>query len=196
MGYGDLHIYDIVIFAAIAIFLVFRLRNVLGKKTGLNRQSKKKNDQANNLIKEKIKNKTAPELDENFIELKKAYGTLDDFNHNNFIDGAKKAFETIINAFNQGDKKTLQTLLTKDVYKTFEKAINENKIDSENQIFSLNISGVENVLINNGKIIIKIKFISEHIKNDDENTIVKKEDIWSFEKPLKSNNPNWLLCST
>ena len=41
-----------------------------------------------------------------------------------------------------------------------------------------------------------IKFISEQFKNNDENTKVKKEDTWSFEKLIKSKNPNWFLSST
>ena len=58
------------------------------------------------------------------------------------------------------------------------------------------VENIENVLIKQGKIIISIKFVSEHFKNNDESTILKKKDIWSFEKPIKSKNPNWLLCST
>ena len=38
MVYGDLQIFDIVVFAAIAVFLVFRLRNVLGKRTGFEKK--------------------------------------------------------------------------------------------------------------------------------------------------------------
>ena len=196
MGYGDLQFYDIIIFAAIAIFLVFRLRKVLGKRTGFEKKPKKDTEQQNNFIKNNNKDKIIPELDDKFVKLNKAYETLDDFDHKNFLDGAKVAFETIIDAFNQGDKITLKSLLTQEVYKTFEKAINDKNNDPESQIFSLNIEKVENTIINKGKIIIRIKFISEQFRNNDEKTIIKKEDTWSFEKLIKSNNPNWLLSST
>ena len=133
---------------------------------------------------------------DNIVELKKAYENLDSFNHKSFIDGAKLAFETIINAFNSGDKKTLKNLLTNEVFDAFEEEINKNNIDSESQIFSLNIEKIESVLVDQDKISIKIKFISEKFKNNDESTITKNEDIWTFEKPIKSKDPNWFLAST
>ena len=142
MGYGDLQIYDIIIFAGIAIFLVFRLRNVLGKRTGFEKnitnKVSPKNDEDNN----EQKTQNIPELNDNIIELKKAYETLGSFDHKKFIEGAKLAFETIINAFNNGDKKTLKKLLTKEVYLIFEKEINQNNTDSNNQFFSLNIQKI------------------------------------------------------
>ena len=86
--------------------------------------------------------------------------------------------------------------MTIETYGIFEKAINENLNDPESQIFSLNIERVESVTTNNHNITIRIKFISEQFKNNDESTITKKEDVWSFEKPFRSKNPNWLLSAT
>ena len=196
MGYGDFQFYDIVIFGAIAVFLIFRLRKVLGRKTGLEKGHKGKTEHTNNFIKDINKEKNIPELDDNFIDLKKAYETFEEFDHKNFLDGAEAAFETIINAFNKGDKTTLKDLLTKEVYVIFKKEIDEKNNDSESQLLSINIEKIESVLIDGGKIIIKIKFISEQFKKNDEGTIIKKEDVWSFEKLIKSKTPNWLLSST
>ena len=195
MVYGDLQIVDILIFAGIAAFLVFRLRNVLGKRTGF---SKKTKENFNLVPNEKngIKINPAPELQENISKLKTAYEAMDDFDHNNFIEGAKIAFETIINAFNKGDKKTLKNLLTPDVFTSFEEAIDSKKIDSDYQFYSLNIKNIESVTLDGGQIKICIKFISEQFKNNDESTVVKKQDVWTFEKAIKSDKPNWLLSST
>ena len=196
MEYGDLQIYDIIIFAGIAVFLVYRLRNVLGKRTGFEKNIDNKigpEDSKNN-IKTKLQN--IPELSDNFIELKKAYEALENFNDKKFVEGAKLAFETIISSFNGGDKKTLKKLLTKEVYLVFEKEINNKNIDPNNQFFSLNIEKIERVVVENGIIKISIRFISEQFKNNDENTIVKKQDVWTFEKPTSSQDPNWLLSST
>ena len=196
MGYGDLQFFDIIIFAGIAVFLVFRLRKVLGRKTGFEKKQKDATRPTKNIIKDRNKEKHIPDLEENFVELRKAYEAIEDFNHKDFFDGAKIAFDTIINAFNAGDKRTLKKLLINKTYKIFEKAINENNNDPESQIFSLNIKKIEKVSIVQDKITITIKFISEQFKNNDESTIIKKEDIWSFEKLIKSKNPNWLLSST
>ena len=196
MGYGDLQFFDIIIFAGIAVFLVFRLRKVLGKRTGFKKKKKDAPSSTKNIIKDRSKEKYIPDLEKDFAELKKAYETIEDFDHKDFFDGAKIAFETIINAFNIGDKKTLKRLLTDKTYKIFEQAINKNNNDSESQIFSLNIEKIEKVSITQDKIIITTKFISEQFKNNDESTIIKKEDIWSFEKSIESKDPNWLLGST
>ena len=195
MFYGDLQIIDIIIFAGIAAFLVFRLKNVLGKRTGFR---KKTHENLNKLPDEKndIKTKSIPELEENFSKLKTAYETINDFDHNSFLEGAKNAFETIINAFNRGDKKILKNLLTPEVFKSFEGAIDSKNIDSDYQFYSLNIKNVESVTLEGGQIKICIKFISEQFKNNDESTVIKKQDIWTFEKAIKSKNPNWLLSST
>ena len=195
MFYGDLQIFDIIIFAGIAVFLVFRLRNVLGKRTGfeknLNQKTKNHKSDINNNSMENI-----PELEEKISKLVVAYQTLEGFDHKKFLEGAKMAFETIINAFNKGDKKTLKTLVTKEVFKSFEEAIDTNNNNQEYQFYSLRIESVENVLVENGLIKICIKFISEQFKNNDESTVIKKQDIWTFEKLIKSKSLNWLLSST
>ena len=195
MVYGDLQIFDIVIFAAIAVFLVFRLRNVLGKRTGF---EKKPNNNVS-VQPTKTKETTAnnvPELEEKISKLKIAYETINDFDHKEFLEGAKRAFETIINAFNKGDKKTLKKLVTNGVFKSFEEAIDAKNINPDYQFYSLNIERIEKVFVEGNHIKICIKFISEQFKNNDENTVVKKQDNWTFEKIIKSKDPNWLLSST
>ena len=196
MGIGDLQFFDIIIFAAIAAFLIFRLRNVLGKRTGLEKNTQNNLKQKESLFENKSPKKPLPDLNKNIAELKKAYEVLEDFDHNNFLDGAKFAFETIINSFNKGDKKTLKKLLTEEVFQVFNSSIDDKNIDPESNIFSLNIEKVEGVVVNKGKITIRIKFISEQFKNNDESTKLRNEDTWSFEKPIKSKDPNWLLSST
>ena len=64
------------------------------------------------------------------------------------------------------------------------------------KFFSLNIEKIESVLVQKEKITITISFVSEQFKNNDETTVRKKIDLWSFEKNIKSKNPNWLLSST
>ena len=128
MVYGDLQFFDIIIFAGIAAFLVFRLKNVLGKRTGF---EKPKEQEINSKTSEtqNIVEKSSPELQENLSKLKIAYQAIGDFDHNNFLSGAKSAFETIINAFNSGDKKTLKSLLTPNTFLAFEEAINNKNND-------------------------------------------------------------------
>ena len=195
MVYGDLQIFDIIIFAGIAVFLVFRLRNVLGKRTGFEKKANSNSGTPQIKTKETTAN-SIPELEEKISKLKTAYETINDFNHKNFLEGAKRAFETIINAFNKGDKKTLKKLVAKDVFKSFEEAIDAKNTDPDYQFYSLNIERIEKVFVEGNRIKICIKFISEQFKNNDENTVVKKQDSWTFEKTISSQDPNWLLSST
>ena len=195
MIYGDLQLFDIVIFACIAVFLIFRLRGVLGKRTGFEKKFKQNQDKTNS-ENNKTNTNTIPDLNEKFLKFKTAYENLENFDHKVFLDGAKIAFETIINSFNNGDKSTLKGLLTGDVYKSFEKAIDEKKTNPEYQFYSLTIEKIEDVIIENAIIKITIRFLSEQFKNNDESTVIKKQDLWTFEKPIKSKDPNWLLSST
>ena len=193
MLYGDLQFFDIIIFAAIAGFIIYRLRSVLGKRTGYQKDSIDKNIQP----KQNAQNKNnIPSLLENQIKLEKVYKKVDDFDHKQFLEGAKKAFEIIITAFNKGDKATLKNLVSKDVYKAFENAINDGSNNPNSQFYSLVIDGIDDAKIENGKIIIGVNFISEQILSDNEEDIVKNKDTWVFEKPENSNGPAWTLVST
>jgi predicted lipid-binding transport protein (Tim44 family) len=193
MVYGDLQFFDIIIFAGIAAFLIYRLRNVLGKRTGF--EKKKPQNKQNNKIETNIQ-KTIPQLKDNEQKLIAAYESLPDFDHKNFLEGAKFAFETIINSFNKSDKKTLKNLLTKQVFDSFEKAIDQGNNSPNFQFYSLSIDGVEDVVINKNLINITLKITSEQFKDNDETTITKKQDTWTFQKNIKSKSTIWLLSST
>ena len=192
MVYGDLQFFDIIVFAGIAAFLIYRLRNVLGKRSGFEKKigrPQPKEKEINSL-------KNIPQLKENENKLSKAYEVLSDFDHKKFLEGAKFAFETIINAFNNGDKKTLKNLLTKDVFITFDSAIEEKKNNPNYQFYSIVVDEVTDVIVIDSLINITLKITSEQFKDNDESTISKKQDTWTFQKKINSNSPIWLLSST
>ena len=193
MVYGDLQFFDIIIFAVIAVFIIYRLRSVLGKRTGF---------QKNIIQQEFVKKETKPteikipQLKESEQKLEAVYKKVNSFNHKEFLEGAKKAFEIIITAFNKGDKSTLKNLVSKDVYDAFEGAINSGSNNPNSQFYSLVIDGVQDAKVEGGKISIAVNFTSEQILSDNEDSIVKNKDTWVFEKPESSTGPAWLLVST
>ena len=195
MVYGDLQFVDIIIFAGVAAFLIYRLRNVLGKRTGFQKKNLEKDK---NLVQDVKANLTLPlpPLKENELKFATVYESLPNFDHKNFLEGAKFAFESIVNAFNSGDKKTLKTLLTKSVLNYFEKSIDESKNNPNFQFYSLVIEGVEEVVISKNTIYITLKIISEQFKDNDEGSVIKKKDTWTFQKEIDSKSPIWLLSST
>ena len=193
MVYGDLQFFDIIIFAVIAVFIIYRLRSVLGKRTGF-----QKNINQQEFVKKETKPTEIkiPQLKESEQKLEAVYKKVSSFNHKEFLEGAKKAFEIIITAFNKGDKGTLKNLVSKDVYNAFEGAINSGSNNPNSQFYSLVIDGVEDAKVEGGKISIAVNFTSEQILSDNEDSIFKNKDTWVFEKPESSTGPSWLLVST
>tara|TARA_Y100000590_G_scaffold277570_1_gene311574 strand:+ start:593 stop:1171 length:579 start_codon:yes stop_codon:yes gene_type:complete len=192
MVYGDLEFYDIIVFAAIAVFIIYRLRRVLGKRTGFQKTIVTENPE-----KPKTKQEnTIPSLKENEQKFELVYKNVQDFDHKVFLDGAKKAFEIIITAFNNGDKKNLKPLVSKDVYTAFVSAIDSGSNNPNSQFYSLVVDSIEDTKVESGKITISVKFISEQMIDNKEDSIVKNQDLWVFEKPIKSSSPAWILIST
>ena len=193
MIYGDLQFFDILIFAAIAGFIIYRLRSVLGKRTGFQKNISQPKPQE---TKKQEDVQKIPSLMDNEIKLEAVYKKVNNFNHREFLDGAKKAFEIIISSFNNGDKKTLKNLVSKDVYSAFEKAIDEKTNNPESQFYSLIVEGIADAKVENDTISISVNFISEQMLNNDEGSIVKNKDTWTFEKPANSSSPIWILTQT
>ena len=193
MVYGDLQFFDIIIFAVIAVFIIYRLRKVLGKRTGFQKTPNEQQILNKQHTQQEPKN---PQLKESEKKLENVYKNVISFDHKSFLEGAKKAFEIIITAFNKGDKKILKGLVSKDVYSAFENAINEGSNNPNSQFYSLVIDGIDDAKVENGKITIAVNFISEQILSNNEEDIVKNKDTWVFEKPENSNGPTWTLIST
>jgi predicted lipid-binding transport protein (Tim44 family) len=193
MIYGDLQFFDILIFAAIAGFIIYRLRSVLGKRTGFQKNISQPKPQE---TKKQEDVQKIPPLMDNETKLEAIYKKVNNFNHREFLDGAKKAFEIIISSFNNGDKKTLKNLVSKNVYSAFEKAIDEKTNNPESQFYSLIVEGIADAKVENNTISISVNFISEQMLNNDEGSIVKNKDTWTFEKPANSSSPIWILTQT
>ena len=193
MVYGDLQFFDIIIFAVIAVFIIYRLRSVLGKRTGF-----QKNINQQEFVKKETKPQQdkIPQLTENEKKLEAVYMTTNSFDHKAFLEGAKKAFEIIITAFNKGDTKTLKSLVSKEVYTAFETAIKSGANNPSSQFYSLVVEGIEDAKVEEGKITIAVNFISEQILGDNEEKIIKNKDTWVFEKLESSTDPSWILVST
>ena len=87
-------------------------------------------------------------------------------------------------------------LLTKEVFLTFENAIEEKKNNPNYQFYSIVVDEVTDVSVIDSLINITLKITSEQFKDNDETTISKKQDTWTFQKKINSNSPIWLLSST
>ena len=188
---------DIILLAMIAGFIFLRLRGILGKRTGFEGKAPSQFEKVlNNVQSEKKIIKK-----ENF----------DDAAQQEFLKGAKIAYETIITDFSDNDNKIVEskTLLSKKIHNQFEEALNER--NKRGHIAEITFIGVNSAKIKEHKKIDKIlnvtvEFVAEVItciKDKDKKIIsghpekIKKiYDTWVFSRDISSNNPNWQLVDT
>ena len=134
-------------------------------------------------------------MDPKYEKLKTAYEYVNNFDHIEFLEGAKRAFEMIVTSFNEGDKEKLKPLLTSEIFSIFAGIIDAKKNNNNLQILSIEILSIDNVETLNKKILISLTYSSSQIDNKTDKQITKK-DTWTFEKLKNSNAPNWVLAST
>ena len=199
---------DIIILGLLALFLGFRLKNLLGDRSGygedvnkLETYNEKKPDNNNviNLNKKKISG-------EGLEVLKKGDPN---FSEEEFITGAKQAFKIIIEAFVDSDVEKLKPLIDYELLKSFTKSISEREARQEKQfvdIISIIKLDIINISLNDNVASISIKIESEQIKytidkndkiidgNKEVSEIIK--DKWVLERDISSNDPNWKLVET
>ena len=185
---------DIILLAMIAGFIFLRLRGILGKKTG---------------YEEDISSSFPHEVPEAKNEVTLNSDTFDDAAKNDFLKGAKMAYESIITNFSKGDLKSIKTLLDKNVYEQFDDAIKDKKtknLISETTFIGISSAEIKEHNQNKNMLEVTVEFVSEIISciKDKDNKIIsgdaekvkKVHDIWKFSKDSRSTNPNWLLIDT
>ena len=188
---------DIILLAMIAGFIFMRLRGILGRRTGHEKN---------------FKNKFNLEAVEKNFNEKFTKNNTQEFNDEakeQFVKGAKAAYEIIINSFSKGDTERLKPLLGKNIFNEFSNAINDRKnkkFKSETTFIGFKSAKIKDVDDANNIYNVTIDFISEIITcvKDNNNQIVSGDpdkikvvtDTWKFSKMKKSKNPNWLLIET
>ena len=186
---------DIILLAMIAGFIFLRLRGILGKKTG--HEENLDSSFSHDLPTKKI------------VKNKLNLSNFDQEAKENFLKGAKIAYETIIIAFASGNLKNIRSLLGKKVFDQFSEAVkvreNEGHI-SETTFIGVNSASIKEHKKINNILEVTVDFVSEIIscvkdKNNkilsgDTDKVKKVFDTWIFSKDSRSSNPNWLLIDT
>ena len=185
---------DIILLAMIAGFIFLRLRGILGKKTG---------------YEENIQNTFPHDISETKLKNDLNVVSFDEKSKNEFINGAKVAYETIITNFAKGQLKDIKSLLDQNVYKQFDDAIKDRKaknISSETIFIGVNSAEIKEHNQNKNILEVTVEFVSEIIScmkdkdnkviSGDPETVKKVHDIWKFSKDIRSPNPNWFLIDT
>ena len=215
---------DIVLFAMVAAFLVLRLRSVLGKRTGHEQPRQDPMSQRNqdaeaegNVVEMPSRNRDAgfdplADLDPDdplTAGIMNIRAADDTFDPGGFADGARGAFEMIVQAFAAGDRDNLQMLLSDDVYENFEAAIDERdeaEETLESTIIGIKSADVIEAGMDRQNAMVTVKFVSEQVNvtrdsedrivDGDPNQVTEITDIWTFSRDTKSRDPNWKLVET
>ena len=195
---SNLEYLDLILIVVIAGFIILRLRNILGRKTGY--QGKPFNKFKNQILDEKEKNKSPY-----FVQTR----GFDENQKKHFLNGAKIAYETILTSFAEGDKGSLKPLLSEKIFKEFSTAIdqrNQKKIKSDMTFIGIKSAKINNFIKKDNIYNVSVSFVSEIIsclkdKNDkiiegNPNIIKIVKDNWKFSRNMWSENPTWYLAET
>ena len=189
---------DIILLAMFAGFIILRLRNILGRKTGHQGKPMNRHFPKGAEILKDIENNEAIKN-----------GNVDEEAKKQFLKGADMAYEQIIVAFAKGDKKSLKSLLGKEMYNDFEEVIDERK--KKKYKYETTFIGIKSSKVLEFKKIeniykVTVNFVSEIItcvKDKDNKTIegnadvIKTvNDVWKFSKNMWSQDPTWYLVET
>ena len=175
---------DIILLAMIAGFIFLRLRGILGKKTG---------------FEEDMSSSFPHEVSEKKYSKISNSNIFDEVAKQEFLKGAKIAYETIITNFSKGKLNEIKSLLDKNVYQEFDEAIKDRKsknISSETTFVGINSAEIKQHQQNKNMIEVTVEFVSEIIScmKDKDNRVIsgdpekikKVYDIWKFSKDTQA----------
>ncbi|MDW6024498.1 Tim44/TimA family putative adaptor protein [Mesorhizobium sp. BAC0120] len=234
MGFFD---FGTIFFLIAAVVIFFQLRNVLGRRTGNERppfdpytaaRSREKKDAApatsgtENVV--SLPKKRSPGADEDAYkvidtvakpgtDLNRGLRAIKDadqsFDPKGFVDGAKMAYEMIVMAYADGDRKTLKNLLSKEVYDGFVSAISERESRSEkiqSSFVGIDKAEIVSAEMKGSEAHITLRIVSELISatrngageviDGDPETVAEVKDVWTFARDTRSRDPNWKLVAT
>ncbi len=208
---------EMIILAAIAAFIVYRLYVTLGEKTGFDGDNQSQNNVVDFNRKATIEPRestvTAEDIEDIPAEFASSVKDIQkydkSFRFSDFVENATYAFEVIIEAYANGDKATLKDLTSRDVYKAFDEALKSLAAAGqsfENTLIRVEDVSVKDIELDRSVARITIQFVTEQvplIKDKDgeivdgnPNQIDQVVDYWTFERNLRHSNPQWTLVST
>lgn len=231
-------VFDIytIIFLALAVFIFLRLRSVLGQRTGRERppydpySARDKvrpatekvislPNRATETAQKPAEISAAPPADRwkgvaatgspVASGLDAIVAADPKFDAQHFIAGARAAYEMIVTAFAEGDKRALKELLSREVYEGFDGAITErekkgNKV--ETRFVSIDTADITGAEMRGRTAQVTVRFVSQLVSvtrdasgvvvdgNPDKVTDVT--DVWTFARDVSSRDPNWKLVAT
>jgi predicted lipid-binding transport protein (Tim44 family) len=216
---------EIIIFAMLAAFLVFRLRSVLGRRTGNERppfdpfsrsgKTRAETDSGADDTVVSLPDRTRPREepvdpdDPVAVGLAKIRSADPSFDKDGFLEGARAAFDMIVTSYAAGDRETLRPLLSDEVYENFAGAIIERADKGntmETTLVGIREASVVEATMDGRVAFVTVKCVSEQIEVERDaggevvrgnpSRVATVTDIWTFARNTRSRNPNWTLVAT
>jgi len=213
---------QLIVLAGIAIFLILRLRNVLGTRDGFEKPpaptppvaAPDRPRREFEVIEGGIDQDIADHVDVN-SKAGKALAAMKkvdaDFHVGDFMNGARAAYEMLLMAFENGDKRTLRPYLSDEVFDSFSQAIDAR--EAEGLRIDANFIGIRdlglidadfNEATREGEITVNIVAeLTSVVRNEageivegDPKQIKRQKDMWTFARVMGSKDPNWILVAT
>jgi predicted lipid-binding transport protein (Tim44 family) len=224
-----------IIFLALAVFIFLRLRSVLGQRTGRERppydpysardavrsagdkvvtlpprtieqQPAKPSEPAESVDRWKG---IAPAGSAVAVGLDAVLAADKSFDPRHFLTGARAAYEMIVVAFAQGDRRTLREWLSKDVYDSFDAVIREREgrgETAETRFVSIDAAEVAGAELRGRTAQLTVRFVSQlitvtrdksgNVTDGNAEKVVDVTDVWTFARDVTSRDPNWKLVAT
>jgi len=225
-----------IIFLALAVFIFLRLRNVLGQRTGSERPPY---DRAARNIVQGVPDSNVVPMPGTVIDQAPLAPTADvvapadrwkgfaeagtslaqgldailaqdsSFEPGHFLSGARSAYEMIVLAFANGDRRALKDLLSSEVYESFDAAIKEREREErkvETRFVSIDKAEIVGAEARDRAAQLTVRFVSQMISVTRDKTgaivegspdkVVDITDIWTFARDTASRDPNWKLVGT
>ncbi|MGB0411051.1 MAG: Tim44/TimA family putative adaptor protein [Pikeienuella sp.] len=203
----------LMVLAGVAVFLLFKLKSVLGTKTGHEQPpASARRDLDEGAEVTPIQHPAEP-VDEGpfadaFADMRRVEP---DFSPTVFVSGARQAYEMLLMAFENGDKDTLQKFLSPDVFQGFAAVIDARadegltvdarfvglrkteivgaRFDPEDNVAEIDMSFI-------GELITVVRDSEHRVVEGDPNEVRREHDRWTFGRQLGARDPNWLLIAT
>lgn len=212
---------QLLVLAAIALFLIFRLRDVLGTREGFEKPV------ANRLPPDEIDRRKKFEVIENEIDddiadhvdvaspsgqaLRRMKEVEPSFSVGEFLGGARGAYEMILMAFEAGELDKIKPFLADEVYESFAIVVEER--EKQGLTIEADFVGLRELKLDDadfdestqeGEITVRITGELTSVVRDKAGEIVegnpkevkRQKDVWTFARIMGSDNPNWQLVAT
>jgi len=193
---------DLIILAAIAVFVISRLYSVLGQKSGSDqppparryREAPVRVPEADETAEDEARARLRPAFTGPAAAGLEAIAAQDgNFSPDDFTRGARKAYEMTVAAFADGDRDTLRQLVDDDVFEVYSGAIAERETSGAEpmRLARLRQARIVEASVDAGNVArVLVSFESELSDGDN---MRQAREIWTFKRSLSSGDPNWLL---